>query len=207
MRIYCAFMLSTILTVDLTYVMAQEHLRGEGITDTFMKYESGEGDSFSGFLLGDFYAGEGMYDESKESPLFAQPTVSNNTESVAATKPEMPKATDSTEIANVIRSTPSTPTNSSEGEIMVDKKRFNQLAEKMRQNSDELVQILRANAAFVVKDFIKVTEELEQQIRAKSNQLASTIHSASDELAADNAKLALAIENAYKQDSASKKSN
>lgn len=84
--------------------------------------------------------------------------------------------------------------------VALQKARFDQLAEATKSNADELVKILRLNAAFVVEDFIKSTQQLEQQIRNKTNELLENIYSSADELVADNEKIADAIRTVHKED-------
>lgn len=106
-----------------------------------------------------------------------------------------------TELSNVISSTHLVtdvprPHN---GEVVLNKERFDALAEKMKRNSDELVEILRMNAEFVVNDFIRLSKGLEEQIRQKSDQLLNIVHQSADGLASDSEKLASAIEKIYKE--------
>lgn len=119
-------------------------------------------------------------------------------------KTESPKTellkTESTEVSDGISSIMESSTQKSESDKMVvDRKRFESLANQMKQNSDELVQILRTNAATVVKDFIRIAHTLENQIRAKSNALLVTVHLSADELESDNEKLASVIDKVYSE--------
>lgn len=73
--------------------------------------------------------------------------------------------------------------------VFIERKEFERLADQLRDNTNDLVNSLRHNAAVVVADFVKVAENLERQIRFKSDTILKSVYASANQLETQNQQL------------------